>query len=315
MARTRSEWIKLFQSWSKPPSETEEAKGANAAKMINDAVREYEPLKKRNFEVYASGSYRNNTNIRLGSDIDIAIVSHEAFYYELPPDEIPSAQTLNFKDAEYGLVQFRNDVREALKAKFGPEGFQETNKTFNIHESKRKLDADATVFCDHRRYTGKQKTNGDWIFVLGAETRPRDEPSKRVINWHQQHYDEGVKRNDDTKRRFKRITRILKRLRDDMKETGNTAAKSAAEYACSFLIECLVYNAPNDCFNLEEGSYYKDTQAVIEYLWKKTRTDKECEDFLEVSRMKYLFRNTQPWTRQQANSFLEEAWRHVAFSS
>ena len=313
MARTHREWIELFNLWSKPPSETEEAIGVNAAKMISDAVREYEPRKKRSVGVHAGGSYRDNTNTRLGSDIDIATVGHESFYYELPPDGIPSAQILNFKEAEYGLVQFRKHVREALKAKFGSEGFQETNKTFGIHKSKRKLDADATVFCDHHLYTGKQKSNEDWIFGLGVETRPRDEPAKRVIDWHQQHYEESATRNDATKLRFRRITRILKCLRDDMKKTGNAAAKNAAEQVCSFLIECLVCNAPDDCFNLEEGSYYEDTKAVIRYLLTKTRTDEECKHFVEVSRLKSLFGSTQAWTREKTNDFLQQAWNHAGF--
>lgn len=307
------DWVEIFKQWSKPPTEQEEEKGAKAAQMINDALREYEPLKQRNFDVYATGSYRNNTNVREGSDIDIGIVSQDSFFYKLPEAGIPTKEMAGIIDAKYGLVEFRNDVREALKKKFGDSGFKETDKTFNIHETRRRLDADATVFCDHRHYTGEQLPNGSWKYLLGVETRPKSEPSKRIINWHQQHYDEGVKRNDPTKRRFKRITRILKRLRDDMKESGSSSAKAAAERASSFLLECLVFNAPDKCFNLEEGSYYKDTQAVIQYLWENTRDDNGCKDWPEVSRLKDLFSSAQAWTRDDANRFMVEAWNHVGF--
>lgn len=77
--------------------------------------------------------------------------------------------------------------------------------------------------------------------------------------------------------------------------------------------ECLVYNAPDNCFNVVEGSYYEDVKSVIRQLWTTTKSDDTCKDFLEVSRMKYLFRPTQPWTRSDAHAFLLRAWEHVEF--
>ncbi len=222
---------------------------------------------------------------------------------------------LNFPDATYLLEHFRADVWEALKRKFGESQIKPTNKTFNIRESNRRLDADATVSCQHRLYTGAKTGSGEWAYHLGVETRPINEPHTRVINWHEQHYNEGVKKNDATNRRFKRIVRILKRLRDEMKESSSQSARSAAEQAPSFLIECLVYNAPNTCFNQEDGSYFKDVQSVISDLLKQTETDASCGSCLEVSRMKNLFGNQQPWTRQQARCFFEEARNYVGFGS
>ena len=71
----RARWDALFRRWSKPLSDTEEAKADNAARIIRDALRAYPPLEFRNVEVYATGSYRNNTNVRGESDIDVAAVS------------------------------------------------------------------------------------------------------------------------------------------------------------------------------------------------------------------------------------------------
>jgi hypothetical protein len=70
------DWHELFKAWAKPPSETEEEEGSRAATMVNDAVRETGNLAGRTFSIYPMGSYRNNTNIRLGSDVDIALVLH-----------------------------------------------------------------------------------------------------------------------------------------------------------------------------------------------------------------------------------------------
>ena len=306
-------WYELFKSWAKPPSDTEEAKGANAARMINDALRMCESLKNRNFEVYASGSYRNNTNIRLGSDIDIAVVLTDSFYGEYPPSGVPSRELLGFSDASYGFSDFREDVSKALVAKFGSKGVTAGDKTFNVHENSYRLDADVSTFLEHRRYTGNKNPDGSWHYYRGVEMRPRNDSGKRIINWHQQHYDEGVAKNTKTNRRFKRVTRILKRMREDMIECATSDAKSAAGSASSFLLECLVFNAPDNCFNLEEGSYYEDTKSVIRKLWNLTKAEDVSRDLVEVNRLKPLFHNTQPWSRVQAHEFLLRGWQHIGF--
>lgn len=306
------DWVELFKSWAKPPSDTEETKGSNAARMINDALREHSPLKARNFDVYATGSYRNNTNIRLGSDIDVAIVLADAFFGDYSAGN-PTREMLGFIDAAYGLNDFRDDVHRALLAKFGAKGIAPGDKTFNVHENSYRLDADATVFLEHRRYGGSRNPDGTWQFHRGVETRSRSQPDRRIINWHEQHYSEGVARNAATRRRFKRITRILKRLRDDMSASSVASVAAAAKPIPSFLVECLVFNAPDTCFNREDGSYYEDTKAVIGWLWNATKAADACQNMVEVSRFKYLFRPTQPWARESAHEFLLRAWQHVGF--
>jgi hypothetical protein len=306
------DWHEVFKTWAKPPSDTEEEKGSRAAQMINGAVRSSDALKSRGFDVYATGSYRNNTNIRLGSDIDVAVVLLDAFYADYPVFS-PTAEMLGHKPASYGLTEFLDDVSKALTSKFGAGGVTQGDKAFNVHENSYRLDADVSVFVEHRRYTGKMNANGTWHYLSGVEMRPRSNPARRIINWHQQHYDHGVARNTATRRRFKRITRILKRLRDEMRGQGTSDAKSAAANASSFLIESLVFNAPDTCFNLAEGSYYEDVRATISSLWNTTKDDASCADLFEVNRIKQLFASTQPWTRAQAHEFLLRAWQHVGF--
>jgi hypothetical protein len=307
------DWHELFKTWSKPPTETEEAKGSTAADMIKDALRSYPPLQARDFTVYPTGSYRNNTNVRLGSDIDVAVVLKGAVYNLFPSDGSVTREMLGVSNAEYGLNEFRGDVGRALVRKFGSTGVTPGDKTFNVHESSRRLDADATAFLLHRRYTGSKNLDGSWHYYDGVETRSAKDPNRRVINWHQQHYDEGVKRNDLTKRRFKRIARILKRLRNDMRDSGHSQISVAADPIPSFLIECLVFNAPETCFNRVEGSYYDDVRETIKSLWNATKDDAACKEYVEVSRMKYLFHNTQAWSRTNVHEFLLRAWHHVGF--
>jgi hypothetical protein len=307
------DWHELFKTWSKPPTKTEELKGSTAADMIKAALRLYPPLQQRDFDVYPTGSYRNNTNVRLGSDIDVAVVLKEAAFNDFPCDHSVTRAILGLKDATYGFPQFRDDVGAALLRKFGSAGMTSGDKTFNVHESSRRLDADVTAFLMHRRYTGRKNSDGLWHFIEGTETRPRKDPLQRIINWHHQHYAEGVVRNDLTKRRFKRITRILKRLRNDMKESSLYKISAAAEPIPSFLIECLAFNATDSCFNREDGSYYQDVRETIRHLWYGTKEDALCKDYLEVSRLKWLFHSSQPWSRVNVHEFLLRAWHHVGF--
>ena len=66
---------------------------------------------------------------------------------------------------------------------------------------------------------------------------------------------------------------------------------------------------------LSNARYYDDMRAVITSVWNGTRSDDACHEWGEVNEFKYLFRASRPWTRADANAFLEAAWRHVGFSA
>ena len=303
------DWKALFTSWSKPPSETEEEKANRAATMIRQAIAEHEPLKPKQTSVYATGSYRNNTNTRLESDIDIAVVLHDCFFSEYPSNKPPQARDLGHNGGvSYGLSSFRSDVGEALVKKFGYKGVTQGNKAFDVHANTVRLDADVAVFLEHRRYTGDQNPDGSWRYLKGVEMRGA--LGVPIINWHEEHYLKGVEKNKRTARRYKRVARILKRLRDDMQTSGNSATQEVAKVP-SFLIECLAYNAADSCYQREH--LYDDVQAVITQMWNKTKPETRDLELLEVSRLKWLFSRTQPWSKSDAHAFLLSAWRHVGF--
>ena len=305
------DWQELFKSWAKPPSDTEEVKGGNAARMIKDAVRETGRLRQHRFTTYATGSYRNNTNIKLGSDVDIAVVLLDAFWWTIPAGRRPEEFGLG-GSATYGLTAFRSDLGQALSDKFGRDVVP-GNKTFDIAGNSYRLPADATPFLVHKAFSGRRNPDGTWHYTEGVETRSVNEPTRRIINWHDQHYKNGVTKNDATNRRYKRVARILKRLRDDMSGSGGPTARRVAGSVPSFLLECLAYNAPNECFNQADGSYYDDVRAVIQSAWNRTKDDSQAARLEEVNELKLLFGAHQAWEREEAHTFMLEAWRHVGF--
>jgi tRNA nucleotidyltransferase (CCA-adding enzyme) len=62
-----------FAAWAKGPGKTEEEKSDNAVSAIKKAIANDPTLSKRSVSVFAQGSYRNRTNIRAESDVDVCV--------------------------------------------------------------------------------------------------------------------------------------------------------------------------------------------------------------------------------------------------
>lgn len=178
------------------------------------------------------------------------------------------------------------------------------NKAFDIHENNYRIDADAVACFEYRYYTYRD-VYGTYSYRSGTEFFPDN--GGEVINYPDQHYDNGVAKNKATGNRFKYITRVLKRLRNEMAD--NNVAE--AEPIASYLIECLVWNCPNEAFGHQ--LYSDDVRYVIAHTWNETRSDEQCKEWVEVNGLKYLFHVLQPWTRKQANDFLYAAWNYIGF--
>ena len=104
------------------------------------------------------------------------------------------------------------------------------------------------------------------------------------------------------------MVRVLKNLRNEMKDRG----VAAAEPIPSFFNECLVYNVTDTVFG--NMSFYVELQAVLRSLYGWTKSQASCYDWGEVNELKYLFRGSQPWTREGGHAFVLAAWQYVGFS-
>jgi hypothetical protein len=80
----------------------------------------------------------------------------------------------------------------------------------------------------------------------------------------------------------------------------------------SFLLECLVWNVPNEGFGHE--TYKADVRYALAHLWNETRRADTCREWREENELKYLFRAGQPWTQADANAFLQAAWDCIGFT-
>jgi hypothetical protein len=292
------DWEAQFREWAKPPGKTEKDRCDNAASAIRNAIKASDKLRTRGVSIFAQGSYRNNTNVRKDSDVDIGILCTDTFFHDPLPEDW-TQERLGFSDATYHYDQYKNEVEEALVNYFGRSAVSRGNKAFDVHETSYHVEADVAAFFEHRRY------KGDGTYLEGVELRT-DKENHRIINWPEQHYENGVGKNNATGTRFKSIVRVLKALSNEMAGQGIRDAD-----VLGFLIECLVWNVPNGEF--QNSTYRANVRAALAFLFNNTRSHEDCKEWAEVSDLIYLFHSDQKWTWQQAHAFTSGAWDYIGF--
>ena len=204
------------------------------------------------------------------------------------------------------FADFKSMVQKALEDYLGKTGVTQGNKAFDVHANTYRIDADVVPTFEYRSVYGEEECRRQpSLSDPGSHLNP--DSGSRIINWPEQTYNNGVERNTATGRKYKRVIRILKRLRDRMQDDGIAIAMKTP----SFLIECLVWNANVDAFS--KYTYTAIVLHLLADLWNCTRKDDDCSEWGEVNELKYLFRLAQPWTRQEANEFLQAAWDYIGY--
>jgi len=292
------DWEAQFREWAKPPGKTEQDRCDNAASAIRNAIKASDKLRTRGVSIFAQGSYRNNTNVRKDSDVDIGILCTYTFFHD-PLPEGWTQERLEFSDATYQYDQYKNEVEEALVNHFGRSSVKRGNKAFDVHETSYHVEADVAAFFEHRRY------QADGTYLEGVELRT-DKENRRVINWPEQHYKNGVSKNKATDTRFKSIVRVLKALSNEMTGQGVVDADVPG-----FLIECLVWNVLNS--NFQNSTYRADVQSALAFLFNNTLSHEDCKEWGEVSNLIHLFHSDQKWTWQHAHAFISVVWDYIGF--
>lgn len=207
-------------------------------------------------------------------------------------------------DSALTYKQVKNEVEEALVNKFGQRAVSRGTKAFDVHENSYRVDADVVACVEHRRYTVKDAT-GRYHYLSGVQFF--SDSGGRVVNWPEQHYENGVAKNNRTNNHFKHLVRIIKRLRYDMEDSRITQATPIPSY----LMECLVWNVPDEGF--VHSRFTDDIRYVLAHLFNETLSYARCKEWGEINELKYLFRPSQPWTLEEVHAFLDAAWNYVGF--
>lgn len=290
-----------LRGWTNPPSDSEEAKLQTAERMVYEAINADVTLNWRAIKVFCQGSYANDTNIRLDSDIDVNINYTGAFYYDLPYGKRKEDFGLT-GNCSYSYEQFKNNVESALVTRFGRQNVKRKNKCLTVKENTYRAEIDVVPTWKHRRYNNVGSyAEGVVLFA--------DKDGDKVINYPLQHIENGKKKNADTLRRFKGLVRIFKKINVKMEEDGFYNNPNVS----SFLLECLVWNCPNTVF-VNYDTWTQRVKEAIIFLYNKTKAETdECKDWREVSDLLHLFSSTRKWSKHDVNMHMLKMWNYMGY--
>lgn len=294
MARFSEDTI---NSWRMPPSDAEETKLSNAQQLVKEAITADTTLKQMSLEVFGQGSYANDTNVRLNSDIDINVQYSGTFFSSVPTGKTKA--DFGIEPSPYKFETYKNAVEQALVSKFGRASVVRNDKCITVLQSSNRVEADVVPTFEFRRY------NDNGTYVSGAKFL--SDKNVQVVNYPKQHIENGKDKNEATQKRFKRLTRIYRRVRYKMLDENIQINDNIT----SFLLECLVYNVPNHIMN-DNDSWTERLKASIIYLYNSLKED-DSKEWGEVSELLYLFHNGRKWTRVDVRIYLNQMWEYLEF--
>lgn len=287
--------------WAKAPSETEETKCQNAVSRITDTIR-----KKfgNDVSILLQGSYKNRTNVRLDSDVDI-VVSHQGHFFpglsNLSPADKEVYHSI-YKNSDYTFSQFKNDIHIILQDEFDAGEVERKNKCIKIKGNSYRVNADVVPCYPHRRYRSVSDVEVEGFGFVGDD-------GVTVYSFPEQHYDNGVGKNKETEQMYKSLVRILKNVRNDLVDKGIITLDDMP----SFCLECLVWNVPSEHFI--RNRYHDATRIVLATIWNEMREFEKSNNYAEVSDLKWLFRGSSKITPKQAENFMQHAWDYIGYEN
>lgn len=282
-------------TWSKPVSNSEDQMCQNAISQITAALKAKFGSK---ISIFLQGSYRNNTNVRLNSDVDIVMRYDDAYYPDLQRLSEADKATYNAQRtfAGYNFDQLKTDTQYALMAVFTTD-VKRKNKCIQINGNTNRVTADVIPCFVLKRFKTLQTIEAEGIKFYSDDNH-------EIISFPNQHYFNGTAKTEETYRLYKRIVRILKVINYRLIENGTISDKLVS----SFFIECLVYNVSNN--NFISGNYTQTLRNVIVKIYDDMNTN---ADYTEVNRLLWLFNNKNPRTRQNALDFMQHCWNYLGY--
>lgn len=316
--QSRSEWEARFAHWQKKASETEEAKIEAASARVRQALQRSTFLRNRDWRIVPQGSYHNNTNVRSDSDVDLAVCLTDSFFYDVSTYEPVPPSDVGLFPLGFSFQDFKADLTGCMAVEFGAVNTISGSKAIHLHkDTATHVSVDVVPAFTYRLY-GERGLGGRSVIATGISLETNE--GERKTNYPEQHYINGCAKNDRTGRRYKRVVRILKRLRNHMADNSSfdAALRSYAKGAASYLIESLVYNCPDRLFG--NASIYDDVVAVLRYLFISFDPNaastllggsRAYSAWTEVNGIKGLLQTGQAWTANDVRGFVLAALTYM----
>ena len=227
---------------------------------------------------------------------------------------------LGLEPLPFTFEDFKNHIAACVRDEYGYSSLDIGKKALHVHKDDcDRVSVDVVPAFTYRLYGARQNL----LMPRGApvEGIALIAVGQRITNFPRQHYANGCAKNDRTGRRYKRVVRILKRLRNHMAENVDAAPqiRGRAKATASFLIESLVYNCPDNLFG--NASIYDDVVAVLGFL-SRGLSDRSAgttlltlpawASWLEVNEVKVLFGDGQTWSVRDALEFVTFAQSYMS---
>ncbi len=267
----------ILNSWSHHHS-GKSSKQAHT--LIRDALAKYPRWERDDkYEPFLQGSYKNDTNLRGDSDVDLVV---QLMVRLRPRVAALTGPELEENESHIHVYEkwksFRSQVLKALRATLGKDSVNPGRKSLKISKGILQASADVVVTVNCEK---------GLAFFLPDEHR-------WVISFPQQHYARGVKKEKSTSNRYKRTIRMFKAARNllvDKKALKNGTAPS-------YFIECLLYNVPDGLFHKKLSASYS---SIVEYL-----STAGLEQFVCQNGVRELFGESKDlWDINRAQQFIQ----------
>lgn len=273
--------------------------------MVTKAMFDWPAIRDQaNYRVYAKGSYANNTNIRLDSDVDIAVQNQNCLYYEYSHcDPLPGADTVKYT-GDWTPEAWRREVLAALRAAFPREvsGSGTVAITIDEHDGTRP-DIDVVPSFNFVRYHSADQSHsstGSKVFLTSGAP---------ITNFPDQQLQNGRTKNVQTNGAYKKYARALKSAENQLVKDGTIKAKP------SYFMECLAFNVPDHVLS-SGATLDAGFKATLIWLWTNLTDDNFVhEKWLEPNKLKYLFRSDAKWDRADAKELVLATWGYLGYTN
>lgn len=254
-----------LETWSHQGSETQSAATYETIRnALNDASSPFYP---KSFEIFLQGSYGNKTNIYADSDVDIVIRLDSVYYSDTSNLPAPDKGNFDqgFSKSAYQLSDFKREVFEWLSLRFGKD-VKPGKKAIRIPGNGARRDADVLACAIHRTYysyptIGQPNTREGVVFWTTD--------GEEIINYPKQHLANCTAKHQSTNQLFKRNVRVFKNIRNKMIEDGLISKGLAPSY----FLEGLLWNVPNQLFQLPYGTFVSN---AIQFILNADRSQFTC---------------------------------------
>jgi len=302
----------MLDGYAQPISATEDAQCKKAIEMVRDALKALNftdgskaifPMYSdtlsyaiemksasgtRKVKIFVQGSYANNTNVKTESDVDIAVVEENIFRTEY--------RLSGQSDSNYGFTiaatpqkKFKDEVQEALTAKFGPASVKRCDKSVKVYGNTYRKNADTVPCRRYRDYRNDHRFE-ESNYVGGIIIYP--DSGGTIINYPEQHIYNGRQKNTATNGHFKKMVRIVKKMRYLMEDNYILSASNVG----SFILESMLWNI-SDNWYLENCGKYRKVFAFHQLIQTLLVSEASFRDWKEANGIKSLCADTSSYTK------------------